>query len=257
MLRSILVGQDSSLESRKALDMSLWVASTTEARLTLLHMYGRKLPEFHPENEAFEKKNLEDRVRVCRKHKTEARIAFTSGKRTPWLLQEACWFDLVVLGKRGASHRRHSKRIGSFPEAMLAASPSPVLIVDDNPHPPRSIVVFFDGTSDACRALRIAAMLGKERKLKIHLAISHGLFRRSVDGDRAAAYLREVGVVGEIHRLKAARRELRDFIEFHKIHLTFLPALAGWGFGQNLSEYIASETSSSILLPEGRVPPVY
>ncbi|PJZ68766.1 hypothetical protein CH373_03670 [Leptospira perolatii] len=257
MYRSILVGQDSSVQSRKALDFALWVARVTSARLTLAHLYARKLPQPPAASEKHEKDVLEKRLRECKKITKNVESRFITGWGASALVKESNWYDLVVLGKRGLNFQKSGAKIGSLSRAFLLSSPSPVLLADDSLELPESILVLFDGTSDACKALRTAVMLSEERKLELHIATVNRFFQRRPEIERAMKYASDFGIKAKSHRLKSGRRHLKNLIESLQIHLTFLPALAEQGFATNLAIFLASETSSSIFVPEGKVPPIY
>lgn len=60
---------------------------------------------------------------------------------------------VIVMGKRGASHGFATEHIGSKIERVLRASTRPMLVASREIEPPRSIVLAWDGSPAARRAL--------------------------------------------------------------------------------------------------------
>ncbi|GAA0447902.1 universal stress protein [Sphingomonas molluscorum] len=64
---------------------------------------------------------------------------------------------LVIIGKRGASHEFASDHIGSKVERVARASDKPVLIASREVRRPSTVVIAFDNSDAACRAVRYVA----------------------------------------------------------------------------------------------------
>ena len=85
--------------------------------------------------------------------------------------------DLVVLGKRGASHEFAADHLGSKVERVIRASAKPVLLASRRGHDfekddPSAIVVAFDGSAAATNALDFVAESKLFAGLPIHVVIA-------------------------------------------------------------------------------------
>jgi len=259
MYHSILVGQDASEQSRHALNLAVWVARATNAHLHLIHLHGRKLPGVSPQPVEEMERLLDDRAATCADVGVMCSQRIVTGWATHALLAEARWHDLVVIGKHGASHGGNRDRLGSLTGALLGGSPVPVLIVDDAPAQPTSLLVAFDGSPDACKALRIAAGLALERGIRLHVVETVRSARRPDRLARAKEYLDDCpGLDTVLERIVGRPADtVAAYIDRHAIELTFLPALDRSLFGRRLTTHLATQTASSLLVPEGQWPPVY
>jgi nucleotide-binding universal stress UspA family protein len=259
MYHSILVGQDASSDSREALELAIWIAGVTRAHLTLIHLHGRKLPSMQPAPIEDVEASLQQRLEICRRAAIQGSCRLVERGTARALLDESKWHDLVVVGKHGENRPRRKRGLGSLATELFGASPVPVLIADPAPVRPNQLLVAFDGTPDACAALRIAASLAQERGLKLHVVGVVG-GRGGVDQlDRAREYLEDrSGLASEIEQLAGKPdAALVALIQERDIHLTFLPALDRSFFGHKLISRVALETASSIAVPKGQTPPVY
>ena len=109
------------------------------------------------------------RLGECRGEGIAGDCRVVKGWTTQALVNESKWHDLVVVGRHGESSHERARRIGSLPTALLAASPVPVLVAADSPSVPDRVLVAFDDSPDTCMALRIAASLAAERRLRVHV----------------------------------------------------------------------------------------
>lgn len=259
MYRSILVGQDGSEESLRALEMAIWIAGGTRAHLTLIHLHGGKLPLVSPAPLLAAEEILEARSIFCRAAGIACSQQIVEGWTTQALVAETKWHDLVAVGKHGVSRSKRQHGLGSLPAALVAACPVPILIADDLGASPRTLLVAFDESPDACSALRIAASLAMEKKLRLHVIEVVSKPGQKDKLARARSYLDDCGSLHfEVERLVGRSGDvLLDYIREHGIQLTFVPALDRSLMGHRLTDRIANETTSSIVLPQGRTPQIY
>ncbi len=259
MYHSILVGQDASEHSHQALGLAIWLAKASHAHLHLIHLHSRK-PRIRAKTPPEMMRTiLEERLEECRREGVVCDSQGVEGWTTQALVAESKWHDLVVVGRHGESVHERSRGLGSLPNALLAASPVPVLVAADTPHIPDSLLVAFDDSPDACVALRIAAALAAERQLRLHVIEAMAGRGRRDHLVRARSYLegwKEVEADFEVLEGKSSD-EIVACIEKKGIQLTFVPALDRTLFGHKLTTRIAMETGSSLIVPRGQTPPVY
>lgn len=259
--RSILVGQDESGESLRALEMAIWIAGGTQAHLTLIHLHGRKLPLVSPAPLQAAEELLQARSIFCREAGIACSQQIVEGWTTQALVAETKWHDLVVMGKHGVSRsrREHGLGLGSLPAALLAACPVPILIADDLGASPRTLLVAFDESPDACSALRIAASLAMEKALRLHVIEVVSKQGQKDKLTRVRAYLDNCRTLqADVERLVGRSGDVfLDYIREHDVGLTFVPALDRSLMGHKFTDRIVNETTSSIVVPQGRTPLIY
>ena len=90
--------------------------------------------------------------------------------------------DLVVLGKRGASSEFATDHIGSKVERVVRASLKPVLIAPRETKQPATVVIAFDGSPTATRAVAFVADSPLFKGLEAHLvSVGRKDDRRHID----------------------------------------------------------------------------
>lgn len=80
--------------------------------------------------------------------------------------------DLVVIGKRGASGEFATDHIGSKIERVVRASSRPVLVASREIRRPRTVVVAFDGSAAASKAVDFVAASPLFAGLEFHLVMA-------------------------------------------------------------------------------------
>lgn len=80
--------------------------------------------------------------------------------------------DLVVIGKRGASGEFATDHIGSKVERVVRASEKPVLIASRDVTDPTAVVIAFDGSAAATRAVQFVASSPLFAGLDVHLVMA-------------------------------------------------------------------------------------
>jgi len=115
------------------------------------------------------------------------------------IIEREAAVDFVVLGKRGASSEFATDHIGSKVERVVRSSTKPVLIASREIRPPQTIVVAFDGSATAARAVDLVAGSPLFAGLAVHLvaAGTGGQLRSRLDA--ALALLGERPIAPEAH----------------------------------------------------------
>ncbi len=107
--------------------------------------------------------------------------------------------DFVVMGKRGASSEFATDHIGSKVERVARASTKPVLIASREIRPPATIVVAFDGSATANKAVELVASSPLFAGLAVHLVAAGTGSQLRSRLDAALALLGERPVAPEVH----------------------------------------------------------
>jgi nucleotide-binding universal stress UspA family protein len=107
--------------------------------------------------------------------------------------------DLVIMGKRGEHAKWGRDLLGSTAENVVRRSGTPVLLAEGAPRELKRVMVMFDGSVPAGRALKLAA------DLAVHLSAQMTVFTAAddpVEGEaiqrEAAAYVESAGAKAEL-----------------------------------------------------------
>lgn len=162
---SILLPLDASPEAAKGAGCALWLAERLGATLHVLHATDRPLPA----GEALA------RLRVPQAQGARVILHQLPERAAAGVLEaiETHGVDLVVMSARGASASAGlalSQRLGAVAQAVIEASPVPVLLMPlryREALPWKSMLVAASGEAAADEALRAAARLAAALALKV------------------------------------------------------------------------------------------
>jgi len=87
------------------------------------------------------------------------------------ILEREAEAQMVVMGKRGASHQFAQDHIGSKVERVVRASNKPILIASRGAEPPRVAVLAYDGSAASGRALEQCARSPLCSDLPVHVVV--------------------------------------------------------------------------------------
>ena len=94
-------------------------------------------------------------------------------------------YDLVVMGKRGEHAKWGKDLLGSTAESVVRQCGTPVLLAESAPRPIKKMMVMFDGSTPAERALKLAA------DVAAHVSAEIRVFTVDDDLEKGAAVQRE------------------------------------------------------------------
>lgn len=110
----------------------------------------------------------------CSELLRESQIAFTAeksvGAPVDVILERAQVADLLLMGKRGEFARWEKKALGVTVESVSRLVRRPLMIVRQEFVPIRKILVGYDGSDHANRALQLAAHIAEKSEGEIHVA---------------------------------------------------------------------------------------
>lgn len=191
MIKSLLVILDSSQASESARKLAVQLAKHHKASLAGLGILDEPwivAPEAIPLGGAAFKADLDERVledtkhRVhdleqhfvdyCKSQKIPASIIDTTGVPTEEIEHFSVEFDMIVMGKDANFHFISSQEPAESIKQILQDSPRPILVTSAHLPPEDSghVLVAFDGTVAAGRALHMAILLGILKDKTIHIA---------------------------------------------------------------------------------------
>lgn len=178
----ILACIDSSAYAASVCDLAAWAAQRLDRPVELLHVVQRRdavaarhdlsgaiglgvkgdlLEELTRLDEADARLQVERgrallaaaRERLTAAGVAEVDVLHRHGGIVETIIEREAEARLVVIGKRGASHEFATDHIGSKVERVVRASNRPILIASRAVEPPRRVVLAFDGSPAARRAL--------------------------------------------------------------------------------------------------------
>jgi len=125
----------------------------------------------------------------------ECDTVFETGIVSQTILNYADQVDLIVMGRHGAGGKWSGPLLGSTFEAVARHAPVPVLATVSDSRPLKTLLVAYDGSEQAKKALDIALHLvkGRDRQLII-LTVDDGHDDRPAASYEAAVLAKEQGV---------------------------------------------------------------
>jgi nucleotide-binding universal stress UspA family protein len=137
---------------------------------------------------------------------TEVRVVHRHGGIVETILERESDARVIVIGKRGADHEFASDHIGSTIERVVRASAKPVIVASRTTEAPQTIILAYDSSPAANRALERLANSPLFAGLSVHIVMAGNedeAHRRALDAAAAQLPEREVNVT-----LRRAKAEL-------------------------------------------------
>ncbi len=189
MIRTILIGEDGSTASRKALEHGVDLAARLGATVRVVHVVESSVawavPGPAPEpsrtaaawvSESRKQHELEGRMildsarRLCAERGVEVFADLVEGWPPRTLREEMQRADVAVLGRTGRRQDRLGETTGATAQYMMRRCEKPVLLVDRAAEPLRELVLGFDNSPSSRRALLVAAELARRTALPLTIA---------------------------------------------------------------------------------------
>lgn len=250
MIKSILIPTDGSVNSHTALEFGIYLAKLFKAEITGLNVIDIRALEgpflsdisgslgFTPFQNYFPKfqKILEDRANVilddfknrCAEKSIDPRLKRMSGVIANVIAEEAKRVDLVVIAQRGEHEQWSTGLIGSTTDSVVRKSPRPVLVTPNKFQKVTGVLVAYDGSIEANRALKTACEHFSDKKIQFRIVFV------TADGDRKKRLTDEVNEFVSPYKLKYeitclegdAGKEILNFSENTKTDLIAMGAFS-------------------------------
>jgi nucleotide-binding universal stress UspA family protein len=272
MLRSILLGLDGSAYSESAMELSFQWARQFRALLVGLGIVDEpaiRREELIPAGVSAEKayggasvlENAKRRVEQFLEHfafrcmdaGVASEVLEDVGSPYEQIILEAQRYDLIVLGQQTYFHFATQKSACETLQAVLSDSPRPVVTVPERLRDGSSVVIAYDGSLQAARALQAFQGLGLGSGRAIHIvSVDANREDAQARAERAADYLRYHAVQAEIHPLVStipANEVILDQTDRLNAHLLVMGA-----YGQpTLQEFFLGSVTKNVV-HEAKVP---
>ena len=191
MIKSILIPTDGSVSSQTALDYGLYFAKLFRAEITGLNVVDIRSLEgpllsdisgslgFTPFQNYFPKfqKILEDRGNVildgfknkCAEKSFQPKLKRMSGVIANVIAEEAKRVDLVVIAQRGEHEQWSTGLLGSTTDSVVRKSPRPVLVTPSTFREIKNVLVAYDGSTEANKALKTACEHFSDKEIQFQI----------------------------------------------------------------------------------------
>jgi nucleotide-binding universal stress UspA family protein len=175
MIKSILVPLDGSDYSQCALDYGMELSHLFGATLRALYVVDLKMagspaalrwmewgegetPSPEEKRQALIEQ-MEERGRELlteARHRTNCEVSLRVGVVPQEICEAALGVDLVIMGKRGENAAFGTEMLGSSIETTVRQSVKPIMVAPNEHVPLETLLVAFDGSKHAVRALEVA-----------------------------------------------------------------------------------------------------
>ena len=279
MFTQILVPTDGSRESRIAVEQALVLAKEENSRISGLFVADKRLIEapVHPVRPSATSHDSEINPAIlawiaktrtqfreqgqmalkafadlCVMNGIPCKTELVEGLIDETILDRAQQADLIVMGLRGEDTEWQGAPLGSHFEAIVRQSPRPVLGIPARVAGPGHILLAFDGSPCAVRALEIASHLARKRRHNVTmLTVREHPFQIEALSLRARAYLQTQGVsVTHLIRKGHIANTILQTAENEGCNLIILGA---YGHGSYLHDRLGSDAFAVL---QGTVRPV-
>ena len=221
MLQSILVGVDGSAYSTAAVELGIQWAQHSGAVLVGLgiidaptickpqpvplggsaykvHHDATLLADASHKVEQF----LEDCAQRCAEAGVACQILQDTGLPAEHILLEAQQYDLIMLGQHTFFHFETQQQPDTTLDTVLKQSPRPVVAVPATLPAGRVVVVAYDGSLHAVRALQMFQALGVVDSYEVHVVcVDAHKEKADLCVERAVTFLQGHNIVAQAHAL--------------------------------------------------------
>jgi nucleotide-binding universal stress UspA family protein len=264
MIRSLLVGLDGSPYGTPVLELGLRWAKRFDAQLVGIGVVdepGILVSEaalfaegYHrPVITALEqsKRAVEDVLRNFARRCEEAGVAYRTiedvGTPSVEILTEAQRYDLIVLGRETHFDFGWQQQPDETLGRVIQDGPRPVVVVPEAPKGGESIVVAYDGSLQASRALAAfeATGLGDGRDVHV-VTVDADRVAAARTADRALEYLRSHGINATAHISDAPRATARTILDWVRSLGAGLLVMGAYG-QPTLREFFLGSVTRTVL----------
>ncbi len=215
MIKRILVPLDPSLYTDSAIKYASYIAKKQKAKVTGMVIYDipgiEKSIGSYPTGGLYWAEKLEDAKKekakeeifhllnkfkiICQNENVKFSETDLQGTPSKMILQEGLFYDLIVIGQKTFFHFETQNGPGDSLEKILNHSITPILAVPKTYKPIKNVLIAFDGSLPATRALRRFAHLAIAKDFNIKLVMGDtNLDEGENTLNKAADYLREFDI---------------------------------------------------------------
>jgi nucleotide-binding universal stress UspA family protein len=265
VLRSILIGLDGSSYSTSAIELALLWSRQFDALLGGLGIVDEptiRQPEAVPIGGSYYKEHSDDvrlgraRSRVeqileqfslrCAKEGVASKVLEEVGLPYEQILVEAQRYDLIFLGQQTHFHFATQEAPCDTLQHVLKNTPRPVVTVPEKLDKGTSVLIAYDGSLQAARALQAFQATGLAMAQDIHvISVGDNHVEAARHADRAVEFLRFHDIKAQPHVLASGSTGEVLLEQVHRLHAGLL---AMGAYGQStLREFFLGSVTRSML----------
>ena len=272
MLRSILVGVDGSDYSTAAVELGIQWAQRSGAVLVGLGIIDAPTiskPELVPLGGSAYKVHrdaslltdashkvgqfLEHCAQRCAEADVACQILQDSGLPAEQILLEAQRYDLIMLGQHTFFHFETQQQPDETLEVVLKQSPRPVVAVPAALPAGQAVVVAYDGSLHAARALQMLQVLGLEGSQEVHVVcVDPDQEQADLCVERAVAFLHSHHIAVQAYA-RATEAAPADVLLEH-VHQVQASLLVMGAYGRSTLREFFGGSVTCTMLRESPVP---
>jgi len=273
MLRSMLVGLDGSEYSTAAVKLGIRWARRLGAELMGLGILDASTicsPQLMPPGGSAYKAHrdaslildaslkvkqfVEDCARRCSEAQVKCEVRQLAGPPAERIILEAQHSDVILLGQRTLFHFETQKQPDETLPKVIKQSPRPVVAVPARlPAEGRSVVVAYDGSSHAARALQLFLVLGLDMSCDVHIVCVDSHQEQAVlCAEHAVAFLKTHKIEARSHAIGTSATPAQIILEqAHKFQATLIVMGA---YGRSTLREFSGVSVTHTMLQESPVP---
>jgi len=269
MYKRILLCTDGSPAADTAADYTIWLAGNFSAGILALYITDVRLLEgpwladlagavgaqpyaaLVPQLENIQREKADAILtaiqKKCQDHGVPCELAHDTGSLVPTMLRYEQRADLVVLGQHGEHAQWSHGMLGSSVERMIRASIKPALVTTDSFRPIERILIAYDGSAGADKALHDGLDLAQQLDCETTLlsACQH------VSEDAAAGFLHEAQQQAETRHLAVHAQLAHGDAEVEILHWALqtkadLIVMGAYGHTR-IREFVLGSTTHQVL----------
>ncbi len=220
MVRSMLVGLDASVYSQAAVELGIGWAKQFQCLLAgvgVINEPALRGPQSTPigggafKQQADEARCAQARQHVeqllsqfavrCTQEKVSHKLLEDIGNPVDQIVREAQRYDLVLLGQQAAVDRDSEETSSETLEQILRHTPRPIIAVPAKPRKGGGVLVAYDGSVQAARALQsfLASGLHALGEIRVISIDAKSSVEAAKKADRAVEFLSFHGVKAKLH----------------------------------------------------------
>ena len=272
MLRSILVGVDGSAYSTTAVELGIGWAQRWDAMLVGLGSVDAPtickaqpvplgaaaykaqrdemlLAEAHHRVAQL----LQDFRQRCTRAGVTAQARQEVGSPAECLLLEASQYDLILLGQQTFFHFATQDKPDDTLSVVVRQSPCPVVAVPTTLPAGRTVMVAYDGSPPATRALHMFQALGLDSAYDVHVVCVDAQQKRAACwAEHAMAFLQGHNIVAQAHALVTSVGAAEVLLE--QVHKLDAGLIVMGAYGRSMVREFFGTSLTRTMLEESPVP---
>jgi nucleotide-binding universal stress UspA family protein len=192
-------------------------------------------------------------MQKCTKAGVTCQVRQEVGSPAECLLLEAPQYDLIVLGQQTFFHFATQDKPDDTLHMVVKQSPCPVVAVPATLPGGRAVIVAYDGSPHATRALHMFQALGIDRAYDVHVVCVDAQQQRAACwAEHAMAFLRGHNIVAQAHVLSTSAAPAQVLLD--QVHKLDAGLIVMGAHGRSVVRKFFGTSLTRTILQESPVP---